>query len=141
MPHDRAFSTSDGTLTIGELAAKAGVRPSAIRYYERRGLIEAPEREGGWRRYDPEAVEVLTVIRLAQEAGLSLDEIKELLTGFEPPALSERWARLAAAKLKELDELAQQIEHMRALLRQGLKCGCLRVEDCRLVRAAIERGA
>jgi MerR family transcriptional regulator, redox-sensitive transcriptional activator SoxR len=140
MADDRNVSISGGTLTIGELAGKAGVQPSAIRYYERRGLVSAPERERGWRRYEPEAVEVLTVIRLAKESGLSLEEIKELLTGFEPPALSERWAKLAAAKLKELDELARQIEHMRALLRRGLKCGCLTVEDCRLVRTAIEQG-
>ena len=129
------------TLTIGELAERVGFRPSAIRYYERQGLLEAPERGGGWRRYGPEAVEVLTVIRLAKEAGFSLREIQELLAGFEPDALSERWAKLAAKKLAELDELATRIEHMRALLRQGLECGCLTVEDCRLVRAAIERGA
>jgi MerR family transcriptional regulator, redox-sensitive transcriptional activator SoxR len=134
------FSGDEATLTIGELAQQVGFAPSAVRYYERQGLLDAPARSGGWRRYTPRAIEVLTLVRLAKEAGFSLDEIRELLQGFEPRELSGRWARLASAKLKELDERVAQIDHMRALLRQGVKCGCLTVEDCRYVRTAIERG-
>jgi MerR family redox-sensitive transcriptional activator SoxR len=135
-----AQGSSDGTLTIGELAARAGIQPSAVRYYERRGLIEPPDREGGWRRYESSALTVLAVIELSKEAGFTLDEIGELLNGFEPTTPpSKRWAKLAEAKLEELDAMADRIERMRDLLRRGLACGCLTVEDCRLIQDAVER--
>jgi MerR family redox-sensitive transcriptional activator SoxR len=138
----RAQDSSDGTLTIGELATRAGIQPSTVRYYERRGLIEPPDREGGWRRYDHSALTVLAVIELSKEAGFSLNEIGELLNGFEPTTPpSKRWAALAEAKLEELDAMAERIDRMRALLRRGLECGCLTVEDCRLIQAAVERRA
>jgi MerR family redox-sensitive transcriptional activator SoxR len=138
----QAQDSSDGTLTIGELATRAGIAPSTVRYYERRGLIEPPDREGGWRRYESSALTVLAVIELSKEAGFTLNEIGELLNGFEPTASpSERWAKLAEAKLEELDAMAERIDRMRALLRRGLECGCLTVEDCRLIQAAVERRA
>jgi redox-sensitive transcriptional activator SoxR len=138
----QAKDSSDGTLTIGELARRAGIAPSTVRYYERRGLIEPPDREGGWRRYESSALTVLAVIELSKEAGFTLDEIGELLNGFEPAIPpSERWAKLAEAKLEELDAMAERIDRMRALLRRGLECGCLTVEDCRLIQTVVERRA
>jgi redox-sensitive transcriptional activator SoxR len=138
----QAQDSSDGTLTIGELATRAGIAPSTVRYYERRGLIEPPDREGGWRRYESSTLTVLAVIELSKEAGFTLNEIGELLNGFEPTTSpSERWGKLAEAKLEELDAMAERIERMRALLRRGLECGCLTVEDCRLIQAAVERRA
>ena len=77
------------------------------------------------------------MIRVAKEAGFSLTEIERLLQGFEPDAMpSERWRVLAEGKLAELDDLASRIDGMRALLRRGIACGCLRLEDCVLVRDA-----
>jgi MerR family transcriptional regulator, redox-sensitive transcriptional activator SoxR len=138
----QAQDSSDGTLTIGELARRAGIAPSTVRYYERRGLIEPPDREGGWRRYESSALSVLAVIELSKEAGFTLDEIGELLNGFEPATPpSERWAKLAEAKLEELDAMAERIDRMRALLRRGLECGCLTVDDCRLIQTVVERRA
>ena len=122
-------------MTIGELASETGVASSAIRYYERRGLLEAPERVSGRRVYDAGAVEALTAIRVAKEAGFSLDEIERLFRGFDSKATpSARWRELADGKLAELDRRAAEIEHMRALLRRGLECGCITLEDCSLVR-------
>src|SRR3989442_829672 len=66
-------------LTIGEIATRAGVRTSSIRYYESIGVLPEPERRNGQRRYGPEAVERLKVIAVAQQAGFSLSEIGELL--------------------------------------------------------------
>ncbi len=108
---------------------------STIRYYERRGLLEAPEREGGRRRYGAEAADVLALIAAAKEAGFSLDEVDQLLHGFEPKTPpSERWRRMAKAKLEDLDRRMAELEQMRALLRRGVDCGCLRVADCDLLR-------
>jgi MerR family transcriptional regulator, redox-sensitive transcriptional activator SoxR len=131
--------STDGTLSIGEVAERAGLRASAIRYYERSGLLPPPERRAGQRRYGPGVLDLLLAIGVSKEAGFSLAEIRRLLGGFAdatPP--SERWRRLAEAKLEELDSLADRIEGMRALLHRGLECGCLRLEDCELLR---ERGA
>jgi DNA-binding transcriptional MerR regulator len=73
------------------------------------------------------------VLRFAQQAGFTLDEIKTLFHGFEPDtSLSARWQTLARAKLTEIDLLAKRIKRMRRALELGLKCGCLRVEDCSL---------
>jgi MerR family transcriptional regulator, redox-sensitive transcriptional activator SoxR len=131
---------AEETLTIGQLAKHVGLPVSTVRYYERRGLIPPPGRSGGWRRYDPGAVEVLAVIEVAKEAGFTLEETKQLLTGFEPDASpSVRWARMAERKLEELDELARRIDEMRELLNRGLACGCLTVEDCQILRQRIQR--
>jgi MerR family redox-sensitive transcriptional activator SoxR len=125
---------TDGTLSIGEVAARAGLRTSAIRYYERAGLLPAPERRAGRRRYDAGVLDLLRAIEVSKQAGFTLAEIRRLLAGFDaatPP--SERWRQLAEAKIEELDLLAERIDGMRALLRRGLECGCLRLEDCELL--------
>jgi MerR family redox-sensitive transcriptional activator SoxR len=130
----QASDLTDATLAIGEVAEGAGVQASAIRYYERVGLLPAPERTNGRRRYRPEVFQLLASIEVSKAAGFSLEEIKQLFHGFDlqtPP--SERWQQLATAKLEELEALADRLEAMRALLRRGLECGCLRLEDCALV--------
>jgi MerR family transcriptional regulator, redox-sensitive transcriptional activator SoxR len=119
------------TLSIGEVAAQAGVRTSAIRYYEDVGILPEPERVGGRRRYSHTVVDQLRVIRFAQGAGLSLDEIRVLFHGFGadvPPAV--RWQELATNKLADLDRQVEQISRMRRALESTLSCGCLRIEDC-----------
>ena len=124
----------DATLSIGEVARRAGIQASTIRYYERMSLLEPPERQGGKRRYQPSVLSVLAAIGAAKEAGFSLREIKLLFDGFErdvPP--SERWQRFAGDKLRELDALAERLEAMRRLLHEGLECGCLRLEHCELI--------
>jgi len=122
------------TMSIGEVARAAGVNTSAIRYYEEAGVLPAPERAGGRRRYGPEAVRVLDVVRFAQRAGFTLEEIRTLFHGFGADTpLNERWEVLARAKLRELDELIARAERMKAAIRAGLACGCVRVEDCVLV--------
>ncbi|HEX6589227.1 MAG TPA: MerR family transcriptional regulator [Longimicrobiales bacterium] len=118
-------------LTIGEVAGRAGLRTSAVRYYEDVGILPAPERVNGRRRYGPEAVERLEVIRFARAAGLSLEEIRVLFHGFGddvPPA--PRWREVAHRKLRELDEQAERIARMRRVLEATLACGCVTLEDC-----------
>jgi len=90
-------------LTIGEVARRAGVSPSAIRYYESVGLVEPERRSGGRRLYGELAVERLALISFAKEMGFSLDEVRQLLAGFpEETSAGARWVELATSKLAEL---------------------------------------
>src|SRR3569833_1467239 len=119
------------SLSIGEVGDRSGLRPSAIRYYERLGLLPRASRVGGKRRYDASVFEWLSLIALAREAGFTMAEIKRLVKGFTPgTAPAARWRELANRKLAEIDEMMQRAERMRAVLRIALECGCFRLEDC-----------
>ncbi len=123
------------TMTIGEVARRAGIRPSALRYYESSGVVPEPRRENGRRRYGPEILDLLAVVRVAQQAGFTISEIRTLLHGFTaetPP--SERWRELASKKLPEVEAMIRRAFGMKRLLERGLRCDCLRLEDCALVR-------
>src|SRR5690606_6632289 len=107
-------------ITIGEVARRTGLAPSAIRYYEAEGLLPSPERRSGKRAFAQESVERLMVIKMARELGFSLEDIKTLLDGFSvdtPPP--ERWQRLAERKLPEIDEVIRRATTMRHLLEKG----------------------
>jgi MerR family redox-sensitive transcriptional activator SoxR len=119
------------SLQIGEVARRAGIRTSAIRYYESIGLLPAPQRINGRRCYDESIVQRLAVLQLAQRAGFTIAEIGTLFHGFAlgtPPAA--RWQVLAQQKLDELDAVIAQAQQMQQLLAHALRCGCLRLEDC-----------
>jgi MerR family redox-sensitive transcriptional activator SoxR len=121
------------SLSIGEVAERAGLRTSAIRYYERVGLLPAPERISGRRRYDPDVFSRLALIDLAQRAGFTVAEIRTLLHGFvrrTPPG--ERWRRLAGRKLGEVEARIEEAQAMRRLLQRLLECECPTFEDCAL---------
>jgi MerR family transcriptional regulator, redox-sensitive transcriptional activator SoxR len=123
-------STGAG-IAIGEVARRAGVRSSAIRYYERIGLLPAAERVAGRRRYDGEVLRRLEIIALARRMGLTLAETRTLIWGFPagtPPA--ERWGELARTKLADLEEQMRRLEGMRALLQEALACECSSLEEC-----------
>jgi MerR family redox-sensitive transcriptional activator SoxR len=123
-------------LTIGEVARRAGIRTSALRYYESIGLLPMPSRVNGQRRYDASTIGMLAVIRLAQQAGFTVAEIQTLLHGFTPETPpAARWRPLAQAKLAELDEVIARAQQMKAILATGLNCGCLRLEDCATILA------
>lgn len=126
-------------LSIGEVARRTGVRTSALRYYEEAGILPPPARASGRRQYDEGIIRRIDMLRFAQQAGFTLDEIKTLLHGFgaETP-LSKRWQSLARKKLQELDAMAERIQRMRRGLQLGLECGCVRVEDCTLSPADID---
>ena len=118
-------------LTIGDVARETGLRTSAVRYYESVGLLPAPRRVNGRRRFDRDVVRLLGTVRFAQQAGFTVAEIRTLFHGFGadvPP--SARWRKLASQKLEELDALVARAERMRLALRTAMRCGCLRIEDC-----------
>ncbi len=121
-------------MRIGEVAAQAGIRPSAVRYYESIGLLPEPWRVGGQRRYGPDVLPLLAGIGVAQRAGFTVAEIKRLFYGFPDDARpSRRWAELAEEKLAELDQLIQRVHAMKRLLEEGLRCGCASLDECSLV--------
>ena len=118
-------------MTIGDVSREAGIQASAIRYYERMGLLPKPARSSGQRRYDASVLEWLSLIALAREAGFTIAEIKRLVSGFKPgtpPAA--RWRELATRKLSEIDEIVARAERMRSVLKVALDCGCFRLDDC-----------
>lgn len=118
-------------LTIGEVARRAGVRASAIRYYEEAGLLEEPDRVGGKRRYDEEALRRLALIGGAKRAGFTLGEIRTLLHGFPAgTGAAQRWQALASEKLIEVDEAIAQLRQTRGLLEEALRCECASLDEC-----------
>jgi MerR family transcriptional regulator, redox-sensitive transcriptional activator SoxR len=118
-------------LSIGEAARRAGVRPSALRYYEQAGILPPPPRVNGRRRYTEELVDAIRVARFAQSVGFTLREVRELFSGFEGRSkLGKQWRPLARAKLKELDAVIARAQRMKAAIELGLGCGCIRIEDC-----------
>lgn len=121
------------SLAIGDVAARAGLRTSALRYYERIGLLPEAERVGGKRRYAPDVLERLAVIATAQRAGLSLGEVRELLDGVDAgePA-GERLQALARRKLPEVEALIAQAEAVRGWLLTAEQCRCPTLDDCPL---------
>jgi redox-sensitive transcriptional activator SoxR len=124
---------TETTLGIGAIAREAGVSVSAIRFYERNGLLPEAERVGGKRRFGPDTVRRLRVIDIAKQAGFSLDEIRALLNSIDrgAPAHKELQA-LAARKLPEMDTLIERARAMRDWLAVASACGCESLEDCPL---------
>jgi MerR family redox-sensitive transcriptional activator SoxR len=128
-------------MTIGEFAGRAGLTASTIRYYEDLGLLPRPARVSGRRVFDDQALDRLLVITFATQAGFSLREIRQLFDGFasETPA-GERWQKLATVKLAEMEALATQIDTMKRLLREALRCGCVELNACgKVLRVLAER--
>ena len=121
------------TLTIGEVARRAGLRTSAIRYYESIGVLPEPVREGGQRRYTDETVRRLRVIDVAKRAGFTLDQARVLLAAGESgsPAF-ERLRELAEHKLPEVDALIERAHAMRAWLQAATTCDCATLDVCAL---------
>lgn len=116
---------------VGEIACKAGVATSTIRYYERIGLLPPSKRVNGKRRYEGEILQKLGVIRLAQQAGFTIAEIQTLLHDFPvntPP--SKRWQALAGNKILELEQRMTQIQAMKSILEGTLQCHCATLEEC-----------
>jgi len=119
-------------LTISEVARQVGLEPSAIRYYERLGILPRADRVSGQRRYDQTVLYRLAVVQRARQVGFTLDEIKALFVGFAEGTRAEaRWHRLADRKLTELNALAERIAAMQALLeRLRSNCHCTTLEIC-----------
>jgi MerR family redox-sensitive transcriptional activator SoxR len=118
-------------MRIGEVARRAGVRVSLIRYYEDIGLLPEPARLSGQRRYDETVLRRLSVIDVAQRAGLSLTEIRELVEHGNDP-MNDRLRELAARRLPEIDALIERAQRVRTWLQTATGCECQAIDDCAL---------
>jgi MerR family redox-sensitive transcriptional activator SoxR len=130
-------------LAIGEVAARAGMAPSALRYYEEQGLIAAERTAGGARRYPRSVLRRLAVIRAARNIGLSLPEIRaalDTLPAGRPPTARD-WARLSQGWRERLDEQIAALTELRDGLTSCIGCGCLSLGRCALSNAGDLAGA
>jgi DNA-binding transcriptional MerR regulator len=126
----------DATLSIGDVARRAGVATSAVRFYERQGLVAPDDRVSGQRRFRPETLRRLVFIGMLQDAGLSLDEIRGILDA----ATVEEWKAIGAARLSALDEEIERLERARDYLRGALLCRYDHpATDCKVMGAEIDR--
>jgi DNA-binding transcriptional MerR regulator len=121
-------NTPGGLLTIGELARRAGVTASALRYYEELGLLPPPARISGQRRYPESAARLVGAILLYSDAGFTLAEQKALMASRK--STSGEWSRLARRKLAELDEQIARAQAARDAIRHGLRCPHEDITQC-----------
>jgi MerR family transcriptional regulator, redox-sensitive transcriptional activator SoxR len=115
-------------LTIGEVARRSGVAATALRYYEHIGLVPAPARMGGQRRYDESVLARLDVIRLCKSAGFVLEEIQLLFADDVPGRPATR--ALGEAKLAEIDARMASLARARAIIEWGMRCTCVSIDAC-----------
>jgi DNA-binding transcriptional MerR regulator len=127
------MNVSAPQLTIGQVAARAGIRVSHIRYYEEIGVLPEPERVRGQRRYDEDVLHRLSIIDVAQRAGLTLDEIREL-TGprLRDETAGQRLRELAEHKLPHIDALIERAQAVKRWLEIAGSCDCQTVDVCGL---------
>jgi MerR family redox-sensitive transcriptional activator SoxR len=122
-------------LTIGDFAARSGVAPSALRYYEKEGLLRSTRTMGNQRRYQRTELRRVAFIRIAQQVGVSLEEIREALAALpenRTPTKAD-WTRLSARWRRRLDERITLMERLREQLTGCIGCGCLSMQGCKLI--------
>jgi MerR family redox-sensitive transcriptional activator SoxR len=119
-------------LTIGEVADRAGVATSALRFYEREGLISAVRTSGGQRRYHRDVLRRVAFVRAAQRLGLSLDEIRTALASLPESRTptARDWERLSRSWRPMLDARIAELERLRDRLDSCIGCGCLSLRAC-----------
>ena len=123
-------------LTIGEVARRAGVAASTVRYYESIDLLPEPVRESGQRRYDESVLGKLGFIGVAKEAGFSLPEIKELMEGVDDGnGMAGSMRSLSSRKLDEVEVLLERTKAVKGWLEVAKECGCLTPAECALFPA------
>ncbi|RJK97703.1 redox-sensitive transcriptional activator SoxR [Vallicoccus soli] len=119
-------------LTMGEVAHRSGYAPSALRYYERLGLVSATRTAGGQRRYERSVLRRLAFVRAARTVGLSLEEVAAALDALPDARTPTRadWSRLSRAWRSRLDEQIAALEALRDGLDSCIGCGCLSLRRC-----------
>jgi MerR family redox-sensitive transcriptional activator SoxR len=136
-------ATRDDLLSIGEVAARSGLAPSAIRFYEAEGLIRAERTDSGRRAFRRHVLRRLAFISSAQRVGLTLKEIADALATLPPDRAPTKaqWARLSRSWRGRLDERIAELERLRDDLSTCIGCGCLSLQTCRLFNPDDEAAA
>jgi MerR family redox-sensitive transcriptional activator SoxR len=135
--------TVNGTLTVAEVAARSGFSGSALRFYERAGLISATRTTGNQRRYGRAVLRRLAFIRAARNVGLSLDEVRAELAHLpdERTPTTADWHRISLDWKERLNEKIAAIEALRDKLESCIGCGCLSLNSCRMYNPDDRLGA
>ncbi|MCA1834137.1 MAG: redox-sensitive transcriptional activator SoxR [Actinomycetota bacterium] len=125
---------SEEMLTVGEVAERSGFASSAVRFYERIGLISAERTAGGQRRYERSILRRLAFIRAARNVGLSLDEVRDALEQLPSSRTPTRadWTKISRLWRRRLDEEIEALIALRDGLDSCIGCGCLSLQRCRL---------
>lgn len=129
-----AVTADSVSLSIGQAAARAGMRASAIRYYEAAGLLPPAVRVGGKRRYDPQITDVLLLIRFSQRLGFTLTEIRRLLKDPSGQRQKALWRELVDTKLREINALIRSAKGVQRVLRESRDCDCVTLTSCCYLR-------
>lgn len=121
-------------LTIGEVAQRTGVAPSALRFYEREGLIRSQRTEGSQRRFERDVLRRVAFVKVAQTVGVSLPEIRDALASLpsERTPTKADWDRIARAWRPRLDDRIAALTRLRDQLSECIGCGCLSLRSCAL---------
>lgn len=130
-------------ISIGELASRTGVAPSALRFYEQLGLISSERTPGNQRRFKRATIRRVSVVRAAQRCGISLDEVASVLAGLpsDRSATNQDWQRISEAWSSRLDERIDTLTRLRDKLTGCIGCGCLSLDRCWLLNPDDEAGA
>lgn len=134
--------SAERELSIGAVSERTGVAQSALRFYEAEGLIHASRTSGGQRRYARDVLRRVSFVRVAQQVGLRLDEIREALDSLPDNRTPTQrdWTRLSSAWRPRLDAQIHLLERLRDRLDGCIGCGCLSLGVCRLVNPGDEAG-
>jgi MerR family redox-sensitive transcriptional activator SoxR len=130
-------------VTIGELSQRSGVSQSALRFYERQGLIAAERTDGNQRRYIPSTLRRVALIQAGKQAGIPLERIRQALDtlpAHKAPTKRD-WERLSGSWARELDERIEMLQAIRGRLTTCIGCGCLSLKTCGLLNPADEAAA
>ena len=132
-----------GELTIGEVAQRSGVAASALRFYERRGLIAAARTDGNQRRYDRSVLRRIAFVQAGRAAGITLAEIGTALDGLPTHRTPSRrdWERLSKRWRDDLDARIETLQALRDRLTTCIGCGCLSIDKCDLLNPDDEASA
>ena len=132
-----------GELSIGEVAQRSGVAPSALRFYERRGLIASARTDGNQRRYDRAVLRRLAFIQAGRAAGISLERIGSALGRLPTSRTPSRrdWERLSNRWRDDLDARIETLQALRERLTTCIGCGCLSIDKCELLNPNDEASA
>jgi MerR family redox-sensitive transcriptional activator SoxR len=130
-------------LTIGELSARSGVAPSALRFYEAEGLISSRRTSGNQRRYERATLRRIALIQAGRAAGISLERIRAALDTLPSRRTPTRrdWERLSRGWRDDLDRQIETLQALRGRLTTCIGCGCLSIDACELLNPDDEAGA
>jgi MerR family redox-sensitive transcriptional activator SoxR len=129
-------------LTVGEVARRSGVAPSALRFYEARGLIRSERTASGHRRYSRAVIRRVAFIVFAQRIGLTLDEVRAELARLpanDVPGHAD-WAKLSREWTRRIDERIAELERLQAGIADCIGCGCLSLDRCQFANPGDRAG-